>query len=122
MSTRLILIGFSAQFCLTEVGHGLDIANLETTADLMSNGDICLSTPSPSAAKSVAFAKFQFSCEVLLLISIICRFMPPTIPAGTPCVAIVWARLKVGTDDRGIRPFVVPLNDGKSMYPGITAK
>jgi acyl-CoA oxidase len=43
----------SAQFCLTEVGHGLDISNLETTAELMDNGDICLNTPSPNAAKSV---------------------------------------------------------------------
>jgi acyl-CoA oxidase len=50
------------------------------------------------------------------------RFMPPTIPAGTPCVAIVWARLKVGTEDRGIRPFIVPLNDGHNMCPGVVAK
>jgi hypothetical protein len=50
------------------------------------------------------------------------RFMAPTIPAGTPCVAIVWARLKVGTDDRGIRPFIVPLNDGHNMCPGVIAK
>jgi acyl-CoA oxidase len=48
--------------------------------------------------------------------------MSPTIPAGTPCVAIVWARLKVGTEDRGIRPFIVLLNDGHTMYPGVTAK
>jgi hypothetical protein len=44
---------FSAQFCLTELGHGLDIVNLETTAELMQSGDICLNTPSLSAAKSV---------------------------------------------------------------------
>jgi hypothetical protein len=50
------------------------------------------------------------------------RFMPPTIPAGTPCVAVVWARLKVGSDDRGIRPFIVSLNDGYNMCPGVIAK
>jgi len=59
LSTCQILIGFSGQFCLTEVGHGLDMANLETTAELMSNGDICLNTPSSHAAKSVALLKFS---------------------------------------------------------------
>jgi hypothetical protein len=50
------------------------------------------------------------------------RFMPPTIPAGKPCIAIVWARLKVGLDDRGIRPFIVQLNDGHNMCPHVIAK
>jgi hypothetical protein len=48
--------------------------------------------------------------------------MPPTTPAGTPCIAIVWARLKIGADDRGIRPFIVPLNAGRNMHVGVTAK
>jgi hypothetical protein len=36
---------------LTEVGHGLDAKNLETTATLLSNGEFDLYTPSPSGAK-----------------------------------------------------------------------
>src|SRR5882762_4852120 len=66
-------------------------------------------------------------CLNLVLLSspladIVRRYMPPTIPAGTPCVAVVWARLKVGSDDRGIRPFIVSLNDGYNMCPGVIAK
>lgn len=48
--------------------------------------------------------------------------MPPTIPAGRPTVAVVWARLIVGSEDRGVRPFVVYLNDGKQMCTGIKSK
>ncbi|KAF7968691.1 hypothetical protein HWV62_29700 [Athelia sp. TMB] len=108
-SFRIFLIGeynpgydrlLSAQFCLTEIGHGLDVANLETTVELLPNGTLLLNTPTPSAAK----------------------FMPPTIPAGAPCIAVVWAKLIVDREDRGIHPFLVPLNDGKIMCPGVTAK
>jgi hypothetical protein len=63
MSTYLILVDSRTQFCLTEVGHGLDIVNLETTAELMSNGGICLNTPSSNAAKSVAFLSFSSLVE-----------------------------------------------------------
>ena len=39
---------------MTEVGHGLDIANLETTATLLPSGEFVLNTPTPGAAKYVA--------------------------------------------------------------------
>ncbi|PIL33677.1 hypothetical protein GSI_04301 [Ganoderma sinense ZZ0214-1] len=81
------------QFMLTELGHGLDIANMETTATLLPSGEFLLNSPTPSAAK----------------------FMPPTVPAGLPCVAVVFARLIVDGEERGHRPFIVPLNDGKHM-------
>ena len=48
--------------------------------------------------------------------------MPPTIPAGKPCVAIVFAKLIVEGEDHGHRPFLVPLNDGTQMCTGIEAK
>lgn len=41
----------SAQFCLTEVGHGLDVYHMETTATLLKDGRYELHTLSPSAAK-----------------------------------------------------------------------
>ena len=41
----------SGQYCLTEVGHGLDIIHLETTATLLRDGFFDLHTPVPSAAK-----------------------------------------------------------------------
>ncbi|KAJ5835487.1 Acyl-CoA dehydrogenase/oxidase [Penicillium robsamsonii] len=41
----------SAQFMLTEVNHGLDARNIQTTATILSNGDIDLHTPSPNDAK-----------------------------------------------------------------------
>lgn len=49
--------------------------------------------------------------------------MPPTVPVlGKPCYAVVWSRLIVGGENRGVRPFLVQLNDGTHMSKGITAK
>jgi acyl-CoA oxidase len=51
------------------------------------------------------------------------KFMPPTGPFGSiPKVAIVIARLIVHGEDRGVRPFVVTLGDGKEMAKGVCAK
>lgn len=50
------------------------------------------------------------------------RFMPPSMPiAGIPRIAVVFARLMVEGDDRGIRPFIVALGDGKEMCTGVTS-
>ncbi|KAH9942406.1 acyl-CoA dehydrogenase NM domain-like protein [Epithele typhae] len=75
------------QYMLTEIGHGLDISNIETTATLLPSGEFLLHSPTPQASK----------------------FMPPTVPAGQPC-------------NRGHRPFIVALNDGKKMCTGVTSK
>ncbi|KAI0790861.1 acyl-CoA dehydrogenase NM domain-like protein [Abortiporus biennis] len=88
------------QFLLTEVGHGIDMSNIETTATRLPNGEFILNTPTRRAAK----------------------FMPPAIPVGKPAIGIVLARLIVDQEDRGIRPFVVPLNDGREMCQGVTAR
>ncbi|PYI24352.1 acyl-CoA dehydrogenase NM domain-like protein [Aspergillus violaceofuscus CBS 115571] len=91
----------SAQFMLTEVGHGLDARNLETTATLLPDGGFELHTPSKAAAKC----------------------MPPSTPrSGLPTIAVVIARLMVAGEDRGIRPFLVPISDGTQMCTGITSK
>jgi acyl-CoA oxidase len=79
----------------------LDAPNLETTATLQSDGSFILNTPHPSAAK----------------------YMPPTGPfGGMPKVAVVIARLMVNGEDRGVRPFIVTLGDGKEMAKGISAR
>ncbi len=44
---------YSGQFMLTELGHGLDIANIETIATLLPTGDFVLNSPTPSSAKWV---------------------------------------------------------------------
>ncbi|KAI0790859.1 acyl-CoA dehydrogenase NM domain-like protein [Abortiporus biennis] len=88
------------QFLLTEVGHGIDMGNIETTATRLPSGEFILNSPTPQAYKH----------------------MPPTIPAGKPTLAVVFARLIVNREDRGIRPFIVALNDGKQMCSGITAR
>ncbi|EKM52307.1 uncharacterized protein PHACADRAFT_164229 [Phanerochaete carnosa HHB-10118-sp] len=91
----------SAQFLLTEVAHGLDAFNLETTATMKDDGSFDLHTPNEGAAK----------------------YMPPTLPfGGVPRVGLVMARLIVGGIDKGVRPFVVALNDGKEMCTGIMAR
>ncbi|KAF8919514.1 acyl-CoA oxidase [Mucidula mucida] len=89
------------QFCLTEVGHGLDATNLATTATLQSDGTFELHSPDGYASK----------------------YMPPTVPVlGKPCYAVIWSQLVVGGEKRGIRPFLVQLNDGVNMCKGITSK
>lgn len=90
---------YSGQFCLTEVGHGLDVFHLETTATL-ENGGFILNTPSERAAK----------------------YMPPTKPMGDPCIAVVFAKAIVNGESHGIKPFLVPINDGVNMQPGVICK
>ncbi|KAG2076276.1 acyl-CoA dehydrogenase NM domain-like protein [Suillus decipiens] len=89
------------QFCLTELGRGLDIFRMKTSATLLPTGEFDLHTPLPSDAK----------------------FMPPTVPVkGLPCVAIVFAQLYVNGECRGPRPFLVSMNDGYHMCNGVTSK
>jgi len=88
------------QFMLTEVGHGLDVANIETTATRLPTGEFILTSPTPSAAK----------------------YMPPTIPTGSPTIAVVFACLLVEGENYGVRPFIVPINDGEEMCAGVTAR
>ncbi|EGN96740.1 hypothetical protein SERLA73DRAFT_111417 [Serpula lacrymans var. lacrymans S7.3] len=90
----------SGQFCLTEVGHGLDAVHIETTAISLPSGGYELHTPNAGAAKH----------------------MPPTVPAGLPCVAVVFAQTIINGESRGVKPFLVPINDGYNMMPGISCK
>jgi len=99
--TKLENFDICGEYMLTEVAHGLDARNLEITARQQANGDFVLNTPSRGAIKA----------------------MPPTgIVAGLPRIAVVFARLIVEHKDRGIRPFLVPLNDGETMCPGVISK
>ena len=51
------------------------------------------------------------------------RWMPITTPQeGFKRVGVVFARLIVEGEDRGVRPFIVNLNDGQNMCPGVMAK
>ncbi|KAJ7488118.1 acyl-CoA dehydrogenase NM domain-like protein [Mycena latifolia] len=97
---QLLSLELLGLYCLTELGHGLDAIHLETTATLLDTGGLELNTPSDAAAK----------------------FMAPTTPSGVPCVAVVFARLIVDHEDRGIKPFLVPIHDGRTMHPGIISK
>ncbi|KAJ5383076.1 Acyl-CoA dehydrogenase/oxidase [Penicillium concentricum] len=98
---QMLNFEISAQYMLTEVGHGLDAKNLETTATMLPSGEFDLHTPSPSAAK----------------------IMPPSSPVkGLPRVGIVFAQLIVSGENRGIRPFITWLSDGNQMCNGVTSK
>ncbi|PWY71235.1 acyl-CoA oxidase [Aspergillus eucalypticola CBS 122712] len=95
---EILNFDISAPFMLNEVGHGCDSRNLETTATLQHDGSFILNTPTPEAVK----------------------FMPPSMPIkGIRRVAIVCARLMVDEEDRGIRTFVVPINNGTEMNKGV---
>ncbi len=59
----------------------------------------------------------------LILFLLASRFMPPMVPVlGRPCIAVEFAQLIVGKEKRGIRPFLVNINDGRHMCSGITTK
>lgn len=77
----------------------VDAAHLETTATLQPNGCFILHTLDKRAAK----------------------YMPPSTPdAGMARGAVVFARLIVKNEDRGIRHFWVMLNDeAGNMEPGV---
>ncbi|OKP12452.1 hypothetical protein PENSUB_1912 [Penicillium subrubescens] len=50
------------------------------------------------------------------------KFMPPSRQvAGIPRIVVVMARLMVDGDDRGIRPFIVALSNGKEICKGVTS-
>ncbi|VDB88524.1 unnamed protein product [Peniophora sp. CBMAI 1063] len=97
---KVLRFDISGQFCLTEVAHGLDVINMETRAVSMPDGTFDLHTPHDGAAK----------------------YMPPTSPIGLPCSAVVFARTIVEGEDRGIKPYLVHLHDGRTMNKGITSK
>lgn len=91
---------------------------MQTTATLVEGGCFVLNTPVPGAAKYVPEI-----CGVSPTNKPCARFMPPTIPVlGRPCVGIVFAQLLVDGVKRGVRPFIVPLNDGYEMHSGISAR
>ncbi|KAJ7045944.1 acyl-CoA dehydrogenase NM domain-like protein [Mycena alexandri] len=98
---KILAFELTAHYMLTEVGHGLDTQALETQAILLPCGDFEIHTPNPRASK----------------------FMPASIIAGgVPRIAVVMAQLIIKGQRCGIRPFVVPLNDGKVMYPGVSCR
>ncbi|KAK2770398.1 hypothetical protein CKAH01_14741 [Colletotrichum kahawae] len=88
------------EFMLTEVGHGLDARNLETVATQLTDGTYDLHSPTSAAAKA----------------------MPPTTPLPeVRRMAVVFARLVVRGEDRGVKPFIVDLNDRNGMRNGVTS-
>ncbi|KAJ7782643.1 hypothetical protein B0H16DRAFT_1402879 [Mycena metata] len=51
------------------------------------------------------------------------KFMPASIVAGgVPRIVVVMAQLIIKGQHCGIRPFVVPLNDGKGMHSGVSCR
>ncbi|THU93651.1 hypothetical protein K435DRAFT_757292 [Dendrothele bispora CBS 962.96] len=101
---RMAKMEVNGQFCMTEIGHGLDAENMETRATWsLGKGHWVLHTPRPEAGK----------------------YMPPTTPYGdhgVPCVATVFAKMIVDEEDQGIRPFLVNIHDGKRMYEGVSTR
>lgn len=97
----LLEFNVCGEFMLTEIGHGLDARNIETTATLQPDGSFDLHSPNQAAWKA----------------------MPPTTPlCGMPRVSVVFARLIVHSKDHGIKPFIVWLSDSTKMREGITSR
>lgn len=85
-------------YLLTERGHGQDTLNIETTAHQHENGSYILNTPNEEATK----------------------FIPASDPSfGINKVALVMARLIIKGEDRGMRPFIVPICNTREPFPGV---
>ncbi|KAI0259533.1 acyl-CoA dehydrogenase NM domain-like protein [Gloeopeniophorella convolvens] len=100
MLQQLLDFDVIGQFCLTEVDHGLDAVNLETTATMLPDGDFILNTPHDGAAK----------------------YMSAVGPSGLPCVALVFARTFMRSEDHGVRPFLIPFHNGTELAPGVVCR
>jgi acyl-CoA oxidase len=100
------------------VGHGLDVINMETTATLLDDGQFDLHTPREQAAKYAHEPLLRSHTNKALYL----RYMPPTTPVDRPCMAIVFARTVVHGEDRGVKPFLVNVHDGKDVNAGITTR
>ncbi|KAJ3833894.1 acyl-CoA dehydrogenase NM domain-like protein, partial [Lentinula raphanica] len=95
------LIQKLGQYMLTEIDHGLDGRQIETTATLLPDGHIDLHTPHAGAAK----------------------YMPPvTTISGMPTIGVVFSRLVVEGKFHGIRAVMVSLTDGKNMCKGVSSR
>lgn len=88
-------------FLCTEVAHGNDATEVETTAtyDRARDGFV-LRTPHPGAQK----------------------FMPNTSPVGGPKSGLVAARLVVDGTDHGVFLLLVPLTDKAAALPGVRVR
>ncbi|MFD4032221.1 acyl-CoA dehydrogenase [Streptomyces sp. NPDC058637] len=86
-------------FLCTELAHGNDAAQMETTATLdRASGGFVLHTPTPGAAK----------------------YMPNTGPTGGAKSAVVAARLIIDGEDKGVFLFLTPLSDEEGHpLPGV---
>lgn len=96
MIRNLDILGCYAQ---TEIGHGSNVAALETTATLdKSTDEFVIHTPSISATKYWPGDLGRFSSH-----------------------AIVFARLIIDGDDNGVQPFMVQIRDVDSwkILPGV---
>ena len=83
----------------TEIGHGSDVANLETTATFDSKTDeFVLNTPSQTATKWWPGEMGRFANH-----------------------AVIFARLKIDDNDYGVAPLIVQIRDLKThkRMPGI---
>lgn len=69
----------NGQYCLTELGHGLDVFALETRVDLTTEGDFRLNTPNPRAAKYYS-SFLSMNDNRLMIRTDICR---PPLHVGT---------------------------------------
>jgi hypothetical protein len=83
---KMLNFEVNGQYCLTELGHGLDVFALETRVDLTAEGDFRLNTPNPRAAK--------YYSSILSMkdhrINDSHRYMPPTrwVPCHCGCIRL----------------------------------
>ncbi|MFC5958035.1 acyl-CoA dehydrogenase [Streptomyces pratens] len=97
--TEYVQMARVGTFLCTELAHGNDAAQMETTCTFdRDTGGFVLNTPRPDA----------------------CKWMPNTSPVGGPKDAVVAARLLVDDRDLGVFLFLTPIHDAHGTpTPGI---
>eukprot|EP01137_Pigoraptor_chileana_P034181 Opistho-2@26325 len=87
---------FTGMFCMTEIGHGSNVRQLETEARFdPSTQEFVIHTPNDSARKCYIGNALQGE------------------------YAIVFAQLIIGGESKGPHAFVVPVRDKTGLFPGI---
>lgn len=88
-------------YMATELGYGNNVAALQTRARYDAEREVfVLNTPDAAAQKYMSYSGFTH----------------------LPKVAVVLARLEVGSEDCGVFPFLVRLSDADGLRPGIHAQ
>jgi hypothetical protein len=84
----------------------------------MANSTFLLNSLNEGAGKYTTYCFYTLD----KLMPVIHRFMLPTKPFSNPCIVVILTRTIADGIDYGIMPFLIPINDGVQMHPGVVCR